>query len=104
MFPVVIHHTEAGDGPAVLLVHGWPTSSFLWRDVMKPIARTHRAIAIDLPGFGGSPKPLDASYDFGFFEQAIDELLDRLEVGDTAIAGHDIGGPIALHWALRNQD
>ena len=102
MFPGVIHHTEAGSGPAVLLVHGWPTSSFLWRNVMPAIARTHRAIAIDLPGFGASPKPVDASYDFVFFEQAIDELLDRLGVEQTAVAGHDIGGPIALHWALRN--
>lgn len=97
-----IHHREAGEGPAVLLVHGWPTSSFLWREVMKPIARTHRAIAIDLPGFGESDKPLDASYDFAFFEEAIDVLLERLGIEETAIAGHDIGGPVALHWALRN--
>jgi pimeloyl-ACP methyl ester carboxylesterase len=97
---VRIHHREAGEGPAVLLVHGWPTSSFLWRDVMKPLAETHRAIAIDLPGFGESEKPVGASYDFAFFEQAIDEKLDELGVEETAVVGHDIGGPIALHWAL----
>jgi pimeloyl-ACP methyl ester carboxylesterase len=102
MFAVVTHHTEAGSGPAVLLVHGWPTSSFLWRDVMKPIARTHRAIAIDLPGFGASEKPPDATYDFDFFEAAIDAKLAELGVEETAVVGHDIGGPIALHWALRN--
>jgi haloalkane dehalogenase len=104
MFAGVIHHTEAGNGPAVLLIHGWPTSSFLWREVMKPIARTHRAIAIDLPGFGASPKPLDASYDFDFFEAAIDEKLAALGVERTVVVGHDIGGPIALHWALHRQD
>ena len=105
MFPGVrITHTELGDGPAVLLVHGWPTSSFLWREVMKPIARTHRAIAIDLPGFGGSDKPPDATYDFAFFEAAIDAKLAELGVEETAVAGHDIGGPIALHWALGNQE
>ena len=95
-----LHHREAGDGPAVVLLHGWPTSSFLWREVMKPIARDHRVIAPDLPGFGASPKPADAKYTFAFFEDALDELLDDLGVGETAIAGHDIGGPIALHWAL----
>ena len=97
---VKLHHREAGDGPAVVLLHGWPTSSFLWREVMKPIARDHRVIAPDLPGFGASPKPADAKYTFAFFEDALDELLEDLGVGETAIAGHDIGGPIALHWAL----
>ena len=95
-----LHYVEAGDGPAVVLLHGWPTSSFLWREVMKPIARTHRVIAPDLPGFGASPKPPDARYTFAFFEDALDELLEDLGVGETAFAGHDIGGPIALHWAL----
>jgi haloalkane dehalogenase len=103
MFAHVIHHTEAGAGPPVLLVHGWPTSSFLWRNVMKPIARTHRAIAIDLPGFGASEKPVDASYDFAFFEAAMDAKLEELGVDETAVVGHDIGGPIALHWALHRR-
>ena len=93
-------HGELGDGPPVLLLHGWPTSSFLWRNVMPPIARSNRAIALDLPGFGGSDKPVDGSYSFAFFERAIDAFLDELDIDQTAIAGHDIGGPIALHWAL----
>ena len=99
-----IHHREAGEGPPVVLLHGWPTSSFLWRDVMKPIARRHRVIAPDLPGFGASPKPPGAAYTFAFFEEALDELLDALGVEETAIAGHDIGGPIALHWALGRRE
>ena len=93
-------YRELGAGPAVLLLHGWPTSSFLWRDVMPPIARGNRAVAVDLPGFGGSDKPVDADYDFGFFERAIDDFLDALGIEEVAVAGHDIGGPIAVHWAL----
>jgi haloalkane dehalogenase len=50
-------YREMGAGPAVLLVHGWPTSSFLWREVMPTIAETNRVLAIDLPGFGASDKP-----------------------------------------------
>jgi pimeloyl-ACP methyl ester carboxylesterase len=93
-------YRSLGDGPPVLLLHGWPTSSFLWREVMPPIARANRAIALDLPGFGGSDKPLEGRYAFEFFDWAIDGFLDALGHDAVAVAGHDIGGPIAMHWAL----
>jgi haloalkane dehalogenase len=95
-------YREAGAGPAVLLLHGWPTSSFLWRDVMPAVATGHRVIAPDLPGFGASDKPIDAGYGFDLFSRVLDEFLQALDVGELAIAGHDIGGPIALKWALDN--
>lgn len=101
---MTIAYREMGSGPPVLLLHGWPTSSFLWRNVMPPIARENRAIAVDLPGFGASDKPLDVRYGFGLFERAIDELLTALDVDQVALAGHDLGGPIALHWALDRQE
>lgn len=97
-------YRELGSGPPVLLLHGWPTSSFLWRDVMPAIARQNRAIALDLPGFGGSDKPLGVSYDFEFFEGAIDAFLAALEIDEVAIAVHDLGGPVGLHWALHRPD
>jgi haloalkane dehalogenase len=93
-------YREAGDGPAVLLVHGWPTSSLLWRGVLPAIARTNRVVAIDLPGFGASDKPLAGRYDFPDFEDAIDGLLDHLGIERVALAGHDLGGPVVVHWAL----
>jgi pimeloyl-ACP methyl ester carboxylesterase len=88
----------------VLLLHGWPTSSYLWRDVMPAIAQANRVIAPDLPGFGVSDKPLSVKYDFAFFERAIDGLLAALEVDTVGLAVHDLGGPIGLHWTLRNPD
>lgn len=60
-----IAYREQGEGPAVLLVHGWPTSSYLWREVMPPVAVANRVVAVDLPGFGASAKPLDVDYGFG---------------------------------------
>jgi haloalkane dehalogenase len=93
-------YREAGSGPPVLLLHGWPTSSYLWRDVMTPVARRNRVLALDLPGFGESDKPLDAAYDFGFFESAIDGFLGSLGIEEVALGVHDIGGPIGVHWAL----
>jgi pimeloyl-ACP methyl ester carboxylesterase len=97
-------YRELGSGPPVLLLHGWPTSSFLWRDVMPAIARGNRVLALDLPGFGGSDKPLETRYDFEFFTRAIDGFLAAAGVDRVAIAGHDLGGPIAVRWALDNPE
>lgn len=97
---LTLGYRELGSGSPVLLLHGWPTSSFLWRRVMTPIARSNRVIALDLPGFGASDKPVDGRYDFPDFERAIDTLLATLEIDRLALAGHDLGGPIAVHWAL----
>jgi pimeloyl-ACP methyl ester carboxylesterase len=97
---LTLAYRELGSGPPVLLLHGWPTSSFLWRDVMRPIARKNRVIGLDLPGFGGSDKPLDVRYDFAFFERALDLFVEQLGIEELGLAVHDLGGPIGLHWAL----
>ncbi len=97
---LTIAYRELGAGPPVLLLHGWPTSSYLWRDVMPPIARRNRVVAIDLPGFGASDKPLDAGYDFAFYREALDGFLAALDIDRVGIAVHDLGGPIGVHWAL----
>jgi len=99
-----IHYTEAGSGPPVLLIHGFPTSSHLWRNVIPELAKTHRAIAIDLPGYGLSDKPLDVNYDFVFYEEVLEGFLDALDIHDTALAVHDLGGPIGLFWAVRHPE
>lgn len=95
-------HGDAG--PAALLLRGWPTSSYLWRNVMPPIAAQHRVLALDLPGFGGSVKPPRGRYHFADMEAAIDGFLAAVGEERVAIVGHDIGGPIAAHWALRHPE
>jgi pimeloyl-ACP methyl ester carboxylesterase len=95
-----ITYRELGEGPPVLLLHGWPTSSYLWRGVMPPMAVANRVIAVDLPGFGGSDKPADAVYDFAFFRDAIDGFLESVNVGEHGLAVHDLGGPVGVDWAL----
>jgi pimeloyl-ACP methyl ester carboxylesterase len=97
---LTLAYREAGEGPPVLLLHGWPTSSFPWREVMVPIAGANRVIALDLPGFGASDKPLDVRYNFAFFGRALDLFLARLGIDDLGLAVHDLGGPIGLHWLL----
>lgn len=97
---LTLGYRELGSGPPVLLLHGWPTSSLLWRDVMPEIALGNRVIALDMPGFGASDKPLDADYGFDFLERAIDGALAQLEIDRVDLAVHDLGGPVGVHWAL----
>ena len=102
---LTLAYRELGDGPPVLLLHGWPTSSHLWRDVMPALAGAgNRAIAPDLPGFGASSKPPGAKYDFAMYDAALDGFLARLEIEATALAVHDLGGPVGLHWAIHRPE
>jgi haloalkane dehalogenase len=101
---LTIAYRELGEGPAVVLLHGWPTSSFLWRNVMPAIAQANRVIAPDLPGFGASDKPPGVRYDFALFERALDGLLAELDVDGVGLAVHDLGGPIGVHWALEHPE
>jgi haloalkane dehalogenase len=96
-----LHYREQGSGHPALLLHGWPTSSFLWRNVIGHLGPQSRAIALDLPGFGQSDKPLDASYSFRFYARILDEFLAALEIESTDLVVHDLGGPIGLYWAAR---
>lgn len=97
-----LHWLEAGAGDPVLLLHGWPTSSFLWRNIMPEMAKTNRVIALDLPGFGNSAKPLDATYNFDFHRTAIDGFLESQGIEKLGLCVHDLGGPVGLYWAIRN--
>ena len=99
-----LHYLEQGTGDPVLLLHGWPTSSVLWRDIVPVVAEGSRAIALDLPGFGRSDKPLDASYSFRFYDSVLTGFLEQLGVERLGIAAHDLGGPIGLHWAAQHPE
>ncbi len=99
-----LHFQEQGQGDPILLMHGWPTSAYLWRDLLPILGEHNRAIALDLPGYGKSDKPADASYSFRFFDSAISGFLDALEIETTSLAVHDIGGPIGLYWASEHPE
>jgi pimeloyl-ACP methyl ester carboxylesterase len=85
--------------PAVLLLHGFPSSSRTFRDVVPRLSQVAYVIAPDLPGFGESavlPTP-----SFPAFGQAISELLERLSIGPRYIYLHDFGAPVGLHIAMQ---
>ena len=88
----------------VLLLHGFPTAAYMWRNIMPKLAETHRVIALDLPGYGLSDKPLRVSYSFNFYTQLLADFLRQIGVDKVHLGVHDLGGPIGAHWAVRNKE
>jgi haloalkane dehalogenase len=92
---------EADSGTPVLLVHGFPESAYMWRELMAPIAASgRRAVAPDLIGYGDSPPDRPATWERHM--EALGEFVDELELGRVALVVHDWGGLIGLRWACDN--
>lgn len=87
-------------GPAVLLVHGFGTCSFLWRNVAPELALENRtAFAVDLFGYGESDRPFDADFSIAAQAEYLDHALTALRVSRATVVGVDLGGAIALRLA-----
>jgi len=86
------------------MLHGFPTSAYLWRNIMPKIAETHRAIALDLPGYGKSDKPISPSYSFNFYNRLLTKFLAQIKADKIHLVMHDLGGPVGLLWATKNQE
>jgi haloalkane dehalogenase len=96
---------EQGSGPAVVLVHGVPTSSFLYRKVLPLVAvEDLRAVAFDFPGLGLADRPDDFDYSWSGLARFMAEAIDALGIERCHLVVHDIGGPIGCEWAVRHPD
>jgi pimeloyl-ACP methyl ester carboxylesterase len=95
---------EAGAGPPVLAIHGLGATKGSFVPTVAALADRFRVLALDLPGFGDSQKPLGAAYDPGFFASACLGLLDALELDRVHVIGNSLGGRVALELALRRPD
>jgi haloalkane dehalogenase len=95
-------YTEAGSGPVpVVFLHGNPTSSYLWRNVIPHVAGLARCLAPDLIGVGASGKP-DVAYRFADHARYLDAWFEALGLGEVVIVGHDWGGSLGMDWAARH--
>jgi pimeloyl-ACP methyl ester carboxylesterase len=95
---------EAGTGDPVIMLHGLGATKASFLPTLGALAPSHRAIAVDLPGFGDSDKPLWAAYDPRFFANAVVALLDALELDRAHVVGNSMGGRIALELGLDHSD
>jgi haloalkane dehalogenase len=95
-----MHYVDEGAGPVVLLVHGTPTWSFLFRGLISELSRDHRVIAPDHLGFGLSDKPADVPYRPEDHAARLSRFIERLGLEDITLVVHDFGGPIGLSYAV----
>ncbi|MBL7248915.1 haloalkane dehalogenase [Alloalcanivorax marinus] len=93
-----LHYIDEGQGPTLLFLHGNPTSSYLWRNVIKPLRDRYRCVAPDLIGFGRSDKP-ELDYRFLTHYHYIREFVAALDLKDVTLVLHDWGGPIGFRLA-----
>jgi haloalkane dehalogenase len=98
-----MYYVDEGDGDPVLLLHGEPTSSYLWRNVIPGLPG--RRIAPDLIGFGRSDKPEDVGwYSYDRHVASIQRLVEQLDLRSATLVVHDWGGPIGLRVAVEDPD
>ncbi len=99
-----LHYVTAGQGPAVVLIHGWPQTWYVRRDIMPALAARYRVIAPDLRGLGDSSRPL-GGYDKKTLADDIWRLAhDILDERRLFVVGHDWGGPVAYALAAQHRD
>jgi haloalkane dehalogenase len=98
-----ISYREAGTGSPIVFLHGNPTSSHVWRNVIPQLADRGRCLAPDLIGMGSSGKP-DIAYRFADHSRYLDAWFEALDLRDVVLVGYDWGGVLALDWARRHPD
>jgi haloacetate dehalogenase len=98
-----MHYLRAGEGPLLVLLHGWPQTSHCWRKVMPELAAHYTVVAPDLRGYGLSDKPRDG-FDKRTMARDVSELVGELGFTSASVVGHDRGGRVAHRWALDRPD
>lgn len=101
-------YVDTGEGDPIVLLHGNPTSSYLWRNVIPHLSGLGRCIAPDLIGMGesdGLPDPQRGTYSFATHAEFLADLLEEVQVGDrVTLVLHDWGGALGFDWARKNPD
>jgi haloalkane dehalogenase len=96
-----MHYVDEGEGDPILLLHGEPTWSFLYRKLIPPLARIGRCVAPDYFGFGRSDKPTDTGwYSYDAHYESIARFVQELDLGRLTVVVQDWGGPIGLRLCV----
>jgi haloalkane dehalogenase len=97
-----VHYADEGEGPPLLLLHGNPTWSFLYRDVIRGLSDRFRCIAVDLPGFGLSQAPPGYGFTPAEHARVLERFVTRLDLTGVTMMVQDWGGPIGFAAASRH--
>jgi haloalkane dehalogenase len=98
-----MHYRESGEGDPIVFLHGNPTSSYLWRNVIPRLEGEGRCLAPDLIGMGKSGKP-DVAYRFVDHARYLDAWFDAMDLSRVTLVIHDWGSALGFHWAKRHPD
>src|SRR5687768_8743734 len=101
-----VFYREAGpaDAPALLLLHGFPSSSHQYRRLIDALAGRYRVIAPDYPGFGFTEVPDDYVYTFDALAEAVNRFVEALNLRRHALYMFDFGGPVGMRLAVRHPE
>ena len=100
--PISVSH--AGSGPPVVMLHGLGATKVSFLPTLAALADSYQAIAIDLPGFGDSVKPIRAAYDAPYFARTVVALFDALGIDRAHVIGNSMGGRVALELGLAHPE
>ncbi len=96
-----IHYVDRGAGAAMVFIHGFGGNTGSWRFALEHFGKTHRVVALDLPGFGWSSRDATLSLGHEDHAQRVIRLMDELGIETATLVGHSMGGGIALRAAVR---
>ncbi|MFW5925304.1 MAG: alpha/beta fold hydrolase [Myxococcota bacterium] len=99
-----MHYVDEGSGETILLLHGNPTWSYLYRHIIGDLAKDYRCVAPDHLGFGFSDKPRRGDYSMRAHIMRLDAFVSKLGLRDVTLVAQDWGGVIGLGWAARHKD
>ncbi len=95
-----LYYEEKGEGKPILFIHGFGVNTFTWRHLIPEFSKNYRCIAVDLKGFGKSPKPYDTRYSFFDHLENVMEFIEEKGLKDFAIVGNSYGGGLAMGITL----
>jgi len=95
-----MHYIDEGEGPVIVMVHGTPAWSFIYRNLIKKLRSRFRCVAMDMIGFGLSDKPEDFSYKPRAHAANFEKLMEHLQLKNITLVVHDFGAPVGLAYAL----
>ncbi len=95
---VTLHFVRGGDGPGLVLLHGFPQDWYEWRRVLPRLAAASTVVAVDLRGVGGSDAPPDG-FDAATMAADVHGVVEHLGLGPVDVVGHDVGGWVAFAYA-----